>query len=75
MIFEVGHFRVVAPLHPLDYERYAEPVPDIILGDDMKYLYRITMREEYYVNPNTDGALSWRSINSDMSDSYTEVEN
>jgi hypothetical protein len=33
------------------------------------------MREEDYVNPTADGVLSWRSINSDMSDSDTRVEN
>ena len=27
------------------------------------------------MNPTVDGVLSWRSINSDMSDSVTKVEN
>jgi acyl carrier protein phosphodiesterase len=52
-----------------------EPVPDNVLEDYVNQLYRITAREEDYVNPTADGVLSWRSINSDMSDSVTEVEN
>jgi hypothetical protein len=75
MIFEAGNFRVVAPLDPSDCERYVEPVPDSVLEDDVNQLYRTTAREEDYVNPTADGVLSWRSINSDMSDSDTGVEN
>jgi hypothetical protein len=75
MIFEAGNFRVVAPLDPSYCERYVEPVPDSVLEDDVNQLYRTTARDEDYVNPTTDGVLSWRSINSDMSDSDTGVEN
>jgi hypothetical protein len=75
IIFEAGNFRVVAPLDPSDCERYVEHVPDIVLEDDVNQLYRTTAREEDYVNPTVDGVLSWRSINSDMSDSDIGVEN
>jgi hypothetical protein len=75
MIFEVGNFRVVSPLDPSDCEIYVEPVPESVLEDDVNQLYRTTVREEDYVNPTIDGVLSWRSINSDMSDSDTRVEN
>jgi hypothetical protein len=40
MIFEAGNFRVVSPLDPSDCERYVEPVPDSVLGDDVNQLYR-----------------------------------
>ena len=66
MIFEAGKFRVVAPLDPLDCERYVEPMPDSVLEDDANQLYKTTMRKEDYVNPTANGVLSWRSINSDM---------
>jgi hypothetical protein len=68
MIFEAVNFRVVAPLDPSDCERYVEPIPDIVLWDDVNQLYRTNAREEDYVNPTVDGVLSWRSINSDMSE-------
>jgi hypothetical protein len=38
-------------------------------------LYRTTAQDEDYVNPTVDRVLSWRSINFDMSDSDTRVEN
>ena len=41
----------------------------------MNQLYRTTTREEDYVNPTIDGVLSWMSINSDMSNLDTGVEN
>jgi hypothetical protein len=50
-------------------------VPDNVLEDDVNQLYRITTREEDYVNPTAYGLLSWRSINSYMLDSDTGVEN
>jgi hypothetical protein len=74
MIFESGNFRVVAPVDPSDYERYVEHVPDSVLEDDVNQWYRNIVREEDYVNPTTEGVLSWRSINSDMSYSDTGVE-
>jgi hypothetical protein len=43
MIFEVENFKVVAPIDPLDCERYVVPVPNIILEDDGNQLYRTTM--------------------------------
>jgi hypothetical protein len=67
-------FRVVAPLDPSYCERYVEPVLDSVLEDDVNQLYRLTVREEDYVNPTTDGVLIWRSINSNMSYSDTGVE-
>jgi hypothetical protein len=75
MIFEAGNFRVVAPLDPSDCERYVEPMSDSVLEDDVNQLYRPIVQDEYYVNPTVDRVLSWRSINSDMSDSDTGVEN
>ena len=68
-------FRVVAPLDPSYCERYVEPVLDSVLEDDVNQLYRLTVREEDYVNPTTYGVLSWRSITSDMLDFDTGVEN
>jgi hypothetical protein len=45
-----------------------------VLEYDVNRLYRTTTQEEDYVNPTADGILSWRRINSDMSDSYIGVE-
>jgi hypothetical protein len=75
MIFEDDNFRVVSPLYPSYYDIYVELAPNIVLGDDVNHLYRITAREENHVSPTTYGVLSWRSINSDMSDLDNGVEN
>jgi hypothetical protein len=45
MIFEVGKFKVVAPLNPSYCERYVEHVFDSVLEDDVNQFYRTTARE------------------------------
>jgi hypothetical protein len=43
--------------------------------EEINQLYRTTVCEEYYVNPNVDGVLSWRIITSCVSDSDTILKN
>jgi hypothetical protein len=44
-----------------------EPVTDNILTEYVNQLYRTTMCEDDYINPNVDGMLIWRSISSSAS--------
>jgi hypothetical protein len=73
MTFESGEYRVIAPLDPFEGERFVEPT--CLDLEEINQLYRTIAREEYYVNPTTDGVLSWRSIISCASDSDMGLEN
>jgi hypothetical protein len=51
-----------------------EPAIENILTEDINKRYKTTTCKEDYINPTTDGMLSWRSISSCASDSYTGLE-
>jgi hypothetical protein len=63
-IFESGEYRFIVPLDPSEGGRYVEPVIENFITEYINQLYRTTAREEDYVNPTTDGMMSWRSISS-----------
>jgi hypothetical protein len=73
MTFESREYRVIAPLDPSEGERFVEPT--CLDLEDIRQLYRTTMRDEDYVNPTIDGVLSWWSITSCTTDSDTGLEN
>ena len=52
---------MISPLDQAEGEQYIEPVNDDVQSGK-KNLYNITSRREDYVNPTTNGELSWRSI-------------
>jgi hypothetical protein len=60
------------PLDPSEGERFVEPT--CLDLEKIEQLYRTTTRDEDYVNPTVDGILSWRSITSCATDSYTGLE-
>jgi hypothetical protein len=62
MTFESGEYRVIAPLDPSEGERFVEPT--FLDLEEIGQLYRTTVCNDDYVNPTTDGILSWRSITS-----------
>jgi hypothetical protein len=73
MTFESGEYRVIAPLDPLEGERFVEPTCLDLEG--INQFYRTTVRDEDYLNPTPDGILSWWRINSCAIDSDTSLEN
>jgi hypothetical protein len=73
MTFESGKYRVIAPLYPSEGESFVELT--CLDLEEINRLYRTTAREEYYVNPTTDGVLSWISITSFVFYSDTGLEN
>jgi hypothetical protein len=62
MTFKLGEYRVIAPLDPSEGDMFVEP--NYLDLEEINQLYITTAREEDYVNPTTDGVLSWRSITS-----------
>jgi hypothetical protein len=73
MTFELGEYRIIAPLDPSEGERFVEPT--FLDLEEINELYRTTTGEEDYVNPIVDGVLNWRSITSCALDSNTVLDN
>jgi hypothetical protein len=73
MNFELGKYRVLTPLDPLEGESFVEAT--CLNLEEINKLYKTITQEEYYVNPIVDGVISWRNITSCASDSKTGLEN
>jgi hypothetical protein len=73
MTFELGEYRVIAPLDPSEGERFVEPT--CLDLEEINQLYRTTTRDEDYMNPTADGILSWWNITSCATYSNTRLEN
>ena len=56
MTFDSGEYKVVAPLDPLEGERFVELT--CLDLEEISQLYRTTARYEDYINPTADGILS-----------------
>jgi hypothetical protein len=75
MIFESREYRVIAPSDPSEGGRYVELVTNNFIIEETNQLYRITVCDEDYINPTTNGILSWISISSCASYSNIGLEN
>jgi hypothetical protein len=73
MTFELGEYRVIAPLDPSKWEGFVEPT--CLDLEEINQLYKTTVHDEDYLNPTADGILSWRSITSCATNSNTSLEN
>jgi hypothetical protein len=73
MTFELGDYRVIAPLNPSEGERFVEPT--CLDLEEINQLYRTTTLDVDYINPTADRVLSWRSITSCTTNSDTRLEN
>lgn len=51
MIFEKKYLRVVVPLDPAEGSCYTEPMRDYESDDNLDCIYKITTREQDWVNP------------------------
>ena len=74
MIFEKKSLCVVIPLDLAEGVRYTELVRNNDSDDNLDCIYKITMREEDWVNPTTDGRILWEHKISCTSDSGGEIE-
>jgi hypothetical protein len=75
MMFEGDGLRVIAPLDPDEGPRYTEPIREEDRAYELENIYKLTARQQDYINPTTDGNLSWRSDNACSSDSEEALEN
>ena len=74
MIFEKKSLCVIVPLDPAEGSRYTEPVRDYESDDDVDYIYKIIVRDQYWVNPTADGRIAWDREISCTSDSDEELK-
>lgn len=55
LIFEKKPLRVIVPLDPAKGSCYTEPVCNYESDDDLDCIYKITVRDQNWVNPIMDG--------------------
>ena len=75
MLFEGRGICIIAPLDPVEGARYTEPSTEEYDPLDLDNIYKLTARNQDYINPTADGNLSWRSISSCASDSEEGLDN
>ena len=73
MTFDLGEYRVIAPLDPSKAKIFLEPT--YLDLEEINQMYCTTTCTKDYINPTVDGVLSWRSITSCALDSDTGLEN
>ena len=59
MTFEDKQIRVIAPLDPFQGPRYIEPIRAEEEVRNMESLYQMTSNQSDYINPTTEGNISW----------------
>jgi len=75
MVFEKNGNRVVVPLDPSEGAWYIEPIRDKYGNGDTGNIYKLTTQDKYWVNPTTNGRISWEKDNSCVLESDEELEN
>jgi hypothetical protein len=61
MTFEGDGLKVFSPLDPNEGHRYTEPIREEDRTYELENIYKLTTGQPDYINPTTDGNLSWRS--------------
>ena len=59
MTFERDGLRVISPLDPDEDQRYTEPIREEDYAYALENIYKLTARQQDYINPIADGNLSW----------------
>jgi hypothetical protein len=75
MTFEGDGLWFIAPLDPNEGHRYTEPITEEDHAYELDNIYKLTARQQYYINPIVDGNLSWRSDSACSSYSEEALEN
>jgi hypothetical protein len=76
MNFEVDGMKVTQPLDPYRDPLYMDLVEGNMENDALDHLYTLTTRKQAdYINPTTDGLVSWWSIQSRGEDSEVTFDN
>jgi hypothetical protein len=63
MAFEGDGLKVIATLDPDEGHRYTEPIREEDRAYELENIYKLTARQQDYINPTIDGNLSWRTDN------------
>lgn len=75
MKFEKKSLKVVVPLNPIEGACYTKPIRNYVESDDdLDQIYKITTQEKDWINPTTDGKISWKRDSSCTSDLDEEFE-
>jgi len=74
MIFEKKSLCIVIPLDPAEGACYTEPIRDDEIDDDLDHIYKITVRDQDWVNLTAEGRISWEHIEACILDSDEEDE-
>lgn len=74
MIFEKKSLCVIVPLDPIEGSRYTVPIHDYESDEDLDCIYKITVRDQDWVNLKVDGKITWDRKSSYTSDSDEEFE-
>ena len=74
MIFQKKSLRIVVPLDLAEGSCYIEPVRDYESDDDLDHIYKLTVRDQDWVNPTTNGRIAWDRESSCTSHSNEELE-
>jgi hypothetical protein len=59
MTFERDGLRVIEPLDLDEGQRYTEPIREEDRAYEMENIYKLTTRQQDYINPTVDENLSW----------------
>jgi hypothetical protein len=59
MTFEGDGLRVIAPLDLDEGPWYTEPIREEDYAYELENIYKLTARQQDYINPTVDGNLSW----------------
>ena len=74
MIFDKNSLHVIIPLDLDEGSRYTEPVHDYDSDDYLDCIYKITSRDQDWVNHTVDGWITFECEISCTSDSDEEIE-
>jgi hypothetical protein len=76
MRFEADGMKVTQPLDPYRVPLFMDRVQGNMEEDTLDHLYTLTTgKHTYYINPTTDGAVSWHNIQFSGEDSELEFDN
>jgi hypothetical protein len=69
MNFEGNGLKVITPLDPDEGCRYTEPIKEEDRAYELDNIYKLTKRQQYYINPTTYGNINYRSESACSSES------
>lgn len=72
MIFEKNSLRIVVPLDLSKGVHYTERMCDDEINEDLDHIYKITARDQDWVNLPVEGRIPWECVEACISDSDEE---